>query len=91
MASITQRKSGRWQVRVRRADGPPVSRTFASKQDAVGWARKEESEIERGVWRDTSEAERTTLAQCLDRYIRECLPRLSDPENERWHVEMIRC
>jgi len=57
----------------------------------VGWARKEESEIERGVWRDTSEAERTTLAQCLDRYIRECLPRLSDPENERWHVEMIRC
>lgn len=90
MASITQRKSGRWQVRVRRADGPPVSRTFASKQDAVGWARKEESEIERGIWRDTSEAERTTVAQCLDRYIRECLPRLSDPENERWHVGVIR-
>lgn len=90
MASLTQRESGRWQVRVRRADGRHASRTFVRKLDAEAWARKMESDIERGVWRDTSEAEHTTVADCIDRYIRECVPRSSDPENERWHVGVIR-
>lgn len=89
MASLTQRESGRWQVRVRRADGRHVSRTFERKLDAEGWARKMESEIERGVWRDASEAERTTVEECLDRYIKEYVPRASDPKNEGWHVRVI--
>lgn len=90
MASITQRKSKRWQVRVRRADGTPMSRTFGNKGDACAWGRKQESEIERGTWRDTSEAERTTFTECLDRYIAEYVPRLADPARARSQVLAVR-
>ncbi len=61
MATITKRKSGRFQARVRRRDGAAVSHTFEREADAKAWGRKTESEVERSVWRDTAEAERTTL------------------------------
>jgi hypothetical protein len=70
MAIITQRKNGRWQAKVRR-HGTTISETFEGKVAAEAWARKQESEVERGMWRDNSEAERTTLADALERYERE--------------------
>ncbi|EQD71508.1 phage integrase family protein, partial [mine drainage metagenome] len=54
------------------------------------WARKVESEQERGVWRDSSEAESTTLTACLDRYAREHVSRKRDPARERSHVDALR-
>lgn len=69
MASIVAR-NGRWQARIRR-HGIALSETFSTKSDAEAWARRMESEIERGVWRDSSEAERTTLKEALERYERE--------------------
>ena len=72
MATISQRESGRWQAKVRRQGQSPLSRTFKTKVDAEAWARRLESEQERGVWRDSTEAERVTLAEVLDRYEREC-------------------
>lgn len=69
MASIVAR-NGRWQARIRR-HGIALSETFGTKSDAEAWARRMESEIERGVWRDSSEAERTTLNEALQRYERE--------------------
>lgn len=67
-----------------------MSRTFRTQLDAEAWARKQESEIERGIWRDASEAESTTLGGCLDRYIEEWGPRKSDPARERSHVNAVR-
>jgi integrase len=90
MATITQRESGRWQAKVRRGDAPPISRTFRTQVDAEAWARKQESEIERGVWRDATAAESTTLVECLDRYVAEWVPRKSDPARERSHVNAVR-
>ncbi|WP_153242674.1 hypothetical protein [Frateuria defendens] len=91
MATVTQRESGRFQVKVRRRrDGAAVSRTFVREADAKAWGRKTESEVERSVWRDTSEAERTTLAECLDRYLAEYVPRKADPARERSHVNAVR-
>jgi hypothetical protein len=46
----------------------PVSKTFASKGDAERWSRFVESEIDRGVCVDRSEAERTPFATLIDRY-----------------------
>jgi hypothetical protein len=68
MATITQRASGRWQAKVRRQGQSPLSRTFKTKLDAEAWARKLESEQERGVWRDTSSADKITLAELLADY-----------------------
>lgn len=75
MATITRRASGRWQARVRR-HGVAASETFSSRADAIAWARKTESEIERGLWRDTAAAERVTISDLIERYRADVLPRL---------------
>lgn len=90
MATITERKSGRFQVRVRRRDCAAVLRTFQREADAKAWGRKTESKVERSVWRDTAEAERTTLGECMDRYLAEHVPRKSDPARERSHLNALR-
>ena len=91
MATITKRESGRFQTRVRRGrDGAVVSRTFANVADANAWGRKIENEVERGVWRDTSQADRTTFAECLDRYIADYVPKLADPARARSQVLAVR-
>lgn len=75
MASFQERKNGRITVKVRR-HGIAVSETFTSRTDAEAWARKTESEIERGLWRDTSESERTTIADLCTEYKKRVLPML---------------
>lgn len=63
-----RKRSGKWQVRIQRTGLPDVSKTFLLKSDAEAWARTLESEMDRGVFVDRSEAERTTLADILRRY-----------------------
>lgn len=89
MATFHQRESGRWQAKVRR-DGGEQSRTFVKKADAESWARKIESALERGVWRDTAEAERTTLGEALERYEREVTPRKKGAAQEVYKVRALR-
>ena len=67
MAYFQERHNGTVTARIRR-HGVTKSETFTAKADAEAWARKVESEIERGLWRDSTEAERTSLAEALDRY-----------------------
>jgi integrase len=62
-----------WQAIVRRKGYPSQTKTFRAKKDAEAWARGVEAEMDRGVWRDRSAAEGTTLKECLDRYMREVL------------------
>lgn len=42
---------------------------FRNKREAREWASIIESEMARGVWRDRSEAESTTLSAALKRYL----------------------
>lgn len=70
MASIIKRASG-WQVQIRKQGYQPISKRFEKKTDADIWARITESEMDRGVFIDRSEAERTTLAYILHRYLAE--------------------
>lgn len=73
MATITKRGDG-WQARIRRHGYPPASQTFARRADAEAWARAQESEMDRGVWRDRSSADSTTLYALLDRYAKDVAP-----------------
>lgn len=68
MASIRQRGIF-WEARVRRNGLPSLSRSFKTKTDARAWATIIESEIERGIYIDRSEAEKNTLGDLLKRYI----------------------
>ena len=71
MATITQRTCG-WQVQIRRKGHPPLSKHFETRHEARQWARLIESEMDRGVFVDRSEAEQTTLGDVLQRYGRLC-------------------
>jgi integrase len=79
MASITARKDRDsliigWQVRVRKKGYPLQVKTFDKKAQAQVWARQIETEMDRGIWQDRGEAERTTVNDLLDRFAREILP-----------------
>lgn len=73
MATITKRGDG-WQAKIRRHGYPPASQTFARRADAETWARLQEAEMDRGVWRDRSSADSTTLYALLDRYGKDVVP-----------------
>lgn len=70
MASIIKRASG-WQVQIRKQGYQPISKRFEKKSDADVWARITESEMDRGVHFDRTEAEKTSLANILIRYLGE--------------------
>ena len=73
MASIRKRGST-WQVRVSRKGFAPQVKSFLSKSDAERWGRKVEEEMDRGGFISRLEAERVTLSEIIDRYMREVTP-----------------
>lgn len=90
MASIRELESGKWQVQVRRRGLKPAAKSFENKVDACRWARMLESEIDRGVFFDRSEAERTTVAELIDRYLREVTPRKRSAKRETQRLNALR-
>ncbi len=87
MATINPRKDQEgniigYQAIIRKRGFPSQTKTFRTKRDAESWAKVIESEMLRGVWSNRSEAERTTVAELLDRYAREVLPNLKGGREE---------
>jgi integrase len=73
VATIRKRK-GQWQVQVRRRGFDPVSKTFQTRQDASGWAREIEGEMDRSVYIPRRAAESITVKTLTDRYLQEVAP-----------------
>lgn len=73
MAAFRKRSNG-WQVRIRRKGYPEVNKSFPARKKAESWARGIESEIDRGVFVSRVEADNTTLAELLNRYLKEIRP-----------------
>ena len=75
MATITKRTGphGRsvWQARVRVKSFPDQCCTFDRKAEAEHWVSEVTAAMRSGRWVDRTEAERTTLAEALERYERE--------------------
>lgn len=82
MASFRQR-GNRWQARVRRQGHPDEVRSFLTRQDAERWARSVETEIDRGAFVSTAEAQKYTLADLFHRYKEEVL---RGNKHERLHA-----
>ena len=76
MATFTKRPGNKVQAKVRRKGYEPQSKTFASLTLAKQWARLVESEMDRGLFLSTSEAETTTIKDALKRYRVEEVPKL---------------
>ena len=85
------KKEIRYLARVRRKGHKPISKTFKRKGDADKWARDIEAEMDKGVFVSREEAEGTTLAEAIDRYIKEYIQtRLKHPERETDRANAIR-
>ena len=74
MATIRQQKNTRWQAIIRRRGFKMLTKTFSTQEHALMWARYIESEIDRGIFVDRTEAERTSMGELFDRYEREITP-----------------
>jgi integrase len=74
MAHIRKAASGWWQAIVRIKGHPPQSSTFARKIDAEKWAASTETEMRRGAFVATAQAERTSLSEIAKRFANEFAP-----------------
>lgn len=88
MAAISKRATG-YQAQIRRRGYPTVSKMFASRRDAEAWARLQESEMDRGVYLDRTEAERTTLCDLLERYLSEVTPLKKSALSETTRIKRL--
>ena len=85
MAYISQR-GAYWRAEVRKRGHKPIYRTFDTRQQAQQWAERTEAEITIGAYVDRTEAERTTLNDALERYLRDVVPAKRYPEQERTRI-----
>jgi len=94
MATIVKRKNEAgeivsWQAKVRRDGYPPQSKSFHTKAEAEAWARAQESEMDRGAWRDRSKADSTTLYKLLERYAKDVAPTKRGAETEKIRLNTL--
>ena len=71
MASFRKRRSGRWQAQIRKSGYPTQTKSFSSKAAAAQWIRSTEYEMDQGLFMSRNEAESTTVAELLDRYLQD--------------------
>lgn len=98
MAAINKHVSGdgktSYRVRVRLKGYPVQTATFTRLTDAKRWAQDTESAIREGRHFKTAEAKKHTLADLVDRYIKDVLPTkpkqapAQRPQLERWKAEL---
>ena len=90
MATIDKRGDLQWRVQIRRKGFPRQVRTFDTKAEAETWARMVEGEMDRGVFIDRSEYEKTTFAEALDRYEREVAVLKKGYAQEKYKIDYWR-
>ena len=79
MASIERREASggavSWRVKVRLRGYPPATASFQRKTDAKRWAQRTEADMRAGRYFPVVEAGRRTLADLIDRNIRDEVPK----------------
>ena len=71
---ITQDGNTAYRVKVRLRGYPDQSATFERRTDAKRWAQQTEAAMREGRHFKTTEAKRHTLAELIDRYVRDVMP-----------------
>lgn len=84
MASIRQR-ADKWQARITRKGYPAEVRTFATRTEAIRWARQVEASMDAGKHQTLGKPDQTTLKDLLQRYAAEV-----SPTKRGAHDEVIR-
>ena len=90
MASIYKRAPYQWQALIRRKGFETQAKVFNTKAEAETWAKVTESEMVRGVFVSRKEAENTTLAKALDRYLQEVSSKKKGAYQESRRIENLK-
>ena len=89
MATIRKRGKS-WQVQIRPAGCPPITRTFKRKPLADAWARQREAEIDRnGLIFNGPRDKNITVGELLIRYGDEVLPSKRGQDQERYVLRVL--
>ena len=81
-----RKRNGQWQVQVRRRGFDPVSKTFTARQDATGWARQIEAEMDRNIFVPRGPAESITIGSLTERYLTEVAPQKRSYRSMRYDL-----
>ena len=91
MAYIQEREGTdgkvRYRVQVRKKGYPLQTATFERKTDAKKWAQSVEAAIEECRFQNFAQAKRRTVAELIDRYVENVLPR--KPRSERTQRQQL--
>jgi integrase len=71
MATIRKRGDMQWQAIVKRKGVGLTSKTFTTRRDAEDWAKLAEADMLRGAYIKRADAERTMVAEIVDRFATE--------------------
>ena len=88
MATISKHR-GKWKCQVRKQGYPTRSKSFLSMTDAEKWGRSVEAEMDRGVHVPDKEADGTTLADLLGRYLLEISPAKRSGNSDKSRVAAV--
>ena len=69
---------------------PLQSKTFNTRKEAESWARRTETDIDRGAFVPMGEAETLSLAVAIDRYMVERLPQLRGAAQAKYRLEALK-
>ena len=90
MAQIIKRGDFQWFARIRRVGHPEQSKTFNTKDEAEAWARDIEVKMDRGIFIDKKELEKTKLFDLLVRYADEITPTKKGVDAELNKIEVLK-
>ena len=93
MAYISKRGDRQWRAQIRRKGFNLLSSTHNTRSEAEAWAKRIESEMDRGIFFDREEAERMTVADLIVRFMSEFAPhhyKKRADEKEAWRFQCAR-
>lgn len=90
MATIRKKGDYQWHAQIRRKGYPKQTKTFTTRADAEAWAATIESEMARGMFLARDEAESTTLAEAIERYLTEVTTNKKGVVQEKSVLNQIR-
>lgn len=89
----TGKQGTTYKAQIRRKGHPTITQSFTRKTDAEAWARKIESDLERGQLFPEREAQKRTVEDAAKKYLAEHVPGMAHPEDRtrhiRWWIDQV--
>ena len=88
MSTISKYRE-KFKVSIRRKFHKPIYKTFSRYDDAKSWASDSERKLEKGFYEDLTEANKTSLADVLEKYGKEKIPEKKSQDTPLYMIKKI--